>query len=88
MEKITMTRTTYELKEGTKGAYKETKSTTKEIDRTHYNYFIDAAPFFRRLGGSEYLEKSYTSAGYLVTRVTSKSPDRQIKKITTFKFEL
>jgi hypothetical protein len=87
MEKITMTRTTYELKEGTKGAYKETKTETREVDRQFHKNFTEAAPFFRRLGGSETLEREYTCRGYNVTKVTSKSPDRQKKIITTFKFE-
>ena len=76
----------YELKEGTKNAYQFIKSEVKEYDREQYRNYIEAAPFFRRLGGSEYLERAYTCAGYLVNRVISKSPDRKSKRIAKFYF--
>ena len=78
--------THYELKAGTKNAWREISTEAQDIPEEHYRNSVDAAPFFRRLGGSEYLERSYTGRGYLVTRIISKSPDRTKKTIRTFKF--
>lgn len=50
----------------------------------HWDRFVDAAPFFRRLGGSETLYRSYTTIGYRVTRVVSISSDRTIRQVHTF----
>ena len=47
----------------------------------------DAAPYFRRLGGSETLTREYTKRGYLVTQIVSKSPDRQTKVIRKYTFQ-
>ena len=47
----------------------------------------DTVKWFRRLGGSETVQRSYTSAGYLVTKLTSLSPDRQTKVIREYKFK-
>lgn len=81
-----MTRETWKLKEGRKAAYRLEATRTEEIDQMFYRNFIDAAPCFRRAGSKETLQRSYTHVGYLVTKVISVSPDREIKKITTFKF--
>ena len=78
--------TRYELKPGTKTVWQEVETETQEITERYYRNCVDASPFFRRLGGSEYLERSYTGRGYLVTRIISKSPDRTMKTIRTFKF--
>ena len=87
MEKIIQTSTKYTLKPGTKAAYQEVETKTEVIDRHHYNNFVEAAPFFRRLGGSETLKREHTCRGYNVTKVISTSPDKQTKRVTTFKFE-
>lgn len=87
MEKITMTITTYTLKAGTKGVYYQTETISREVTREFHRNFVEAAPFMRRLGGSESLEREYTCRGYNVTKVTSKSPDRNKKIVTSFKFE-
>ena len=47
----------------------------------------DTVKWFRRLGGSETVQRSYTNAGYLVTKLTSLSPDRQTKVIREYKFK-
>lgn len=77
--------THYELKAGTKNAWRETGTETQDIPEQHYRNSVEAAPFFRRLGGSEYLERNYTRQGYLVTRIISKSPDRTQKTIRVYK---
>jgi len=76
----------YEKKEGTKGVYNLVKTEEREMEREHYQNYVEAAPFFRRLGGSEYLARAYTCAGYLVNRNVSKSPDLNKKQIAKFYF--
>ena len=41
--------------------------------------------FFKKVGGYERASKSYTSAGYIVTRLTSISPDKTTKIVRTVK---
>lgn len=84
---ITMTKKNYVLKSGTKTVFVETKTETTTITEKEYNNIVEAAPFFRRLGGSETLRKSYTCAGYLVTKVTSKNPNRDEMTTRDFDFE-
>jgi len=81
-----MTKTSYELKEGTKTVYVETEKQYSFIDETEYNNIVDSSPFFRRLGGSETATKNYTCRGYKVVQLVSKSPDRQRKIVRTFDF--
>jgi len=47
----------------------------------------DTLKWFRRLGGSETAERSYTCRGYNVTKLISTSPDRETKIIRKFKFQ-
>ena len=75
-----------ELKEGRKTVYNELSREVESITEEQYNNIVDAAPFFRRLGGSEYLERGYTPKGYMVTRILSKSPDRENKTERIFNF--
>ena len=44
----------------------------------------DTLRFFRRLGGSETVVRSYTSQGLIPVRITSCDPSRTIKKVRTF----
>ncbi len=46
----------------------------------------DTLSWFRRLGGSESAQRSYTSYGYVIDKLTSSSPDRQIKNVREFNF--
>lgn len=85
-KKLTLTTQKFSIKPGTKTVYILDSEKTEEIDETHYNNVVDSSPFFRRLGGSEYHEKSYTCAGYVTTRLISKSPDRENKTIRLFNF--
>ena len=63
----------------------ETEMTT--IDQETYNNIFskETQAFFRRLGGYERTSKSYTTAGYIVTRLTSISPDKTTKIVRTIK---
>lgn len=78
---ITMTKESYK-KEGKK--WMLTATETKEITETQYHRIIDAKHFFTNLGGYERHTKSYTSAGYLVTRINSISPGRENKSVYQF----
>ena len=46
----------------------------------------DTLRWFRRLGGSEYAERSYTPHGYIVTRLVSSDPSRTVRKVRRFRF--
>jgi hypothetical protein len=46
----------------------------------------DTLKFFRRLGGTESAQYSYTCDGYTITFLTSTSPDKQKKTIREFSF--
>lgn len=84
---ITLKETRLELKDGTKTVYivTEEKPST-EITEDHYNNFIESAPFFRSLGGSETLTKGYTCEGYKVVKIVSKAPCKTEKVIREFDF--
>ena len=85
---ITLKETRFTLKDGTKTVFivAEDKE-TREITEEHYNNYIESAPFFRRLGGSETLTRGYTSAGYKVVKMVSKSPCKTEKVIREFNFK-
>ena len=83
-----LTRIEYSLKEGTKTVYVETDRETYQIPERHYNNIIDGMRFFRRLGGSETATRSYTSRGFKVVKLVSKSPDRQTKIVRVFNFDI
>lgn len=72
------TKTTYLIDEEKKGVI--SKRQYKNITND------DTIKFFRRLGGTETVERGYTSQGYLIYKLTSTSPDRQMKTIREFKF--
>ena len=80
------TETRQKHKAGTKTVFETTGESARAIDQTEFDNMTapDCLKFFRRLGGSEYVERSYTSAGYIVTRLISRSPERDIKVIRTF----
>jgi hypothetical protein len=46
----------------------------------------DTLRFFRRLGGYERLERSYTAYGFLPWLLTSISPCREIKKVREYSY--
>lgn len=84
--KILLNEKRHELKAGTKTVFKLIKEETREITEEQYNNIISAAPYMRRLGGSEYLVRGYTVRGYRVVSITSKNPDRTVKVIRKFNF--
>ena len=84
--KAQLTTIKYELKAGTKAAYAEVSREVQDIGEEHYNNLVDSAPFFRRLGGSETLQRCYTQYGYKVYKMISKSPCKQMKTIRELDF--
>lgn len=89
MNTIKMVQTTYELKPNTKTVWVEVETTEKQVDLAHLKRFTsdDTLKFFRRLGGIERVQRSYTIMGYLPTRVCLISPDKKLKKVTEFKID-
>ena len=83
-----LTRIEYVLKEGTETVYIETEREVYQIPEHHYNNIVDGMRFFRRLGGTETATRSYTSRGFKVVKLVSKSPDRQTKIVRTFNFDI
>lgn len=71
------------LKPGTKNAWVEKETIEQDIDRQHYDNVIGANQFFKS-HGRERMYRSYTSHGYLVTRIISKDPTGTLKTIRTF----
>ena len=86
---ITLTETRLSKNPNTKTTYvvdsKEVETVTEKQHRL--TTCDDTVKWFRRLGGSETVQRSYTSAGYLFTKLTSLSPDRQTKVIREYKFK-
>lgn len=86
MKTITMTTKTYKLKEGTKTVYELTSEKSAQITEQQYDSTagFDVQRDFRRLGGSETATMGYTSLGYKVIKLISKSPDRSTKIVREF----
>ncbi len=80
----------YNLKPNTKTVWIEDVSRchSEMITEQGYDNIVEASPFFRRLGGSETVKRTYTRAGYRVYEIISKSPDRQQKTIRSFNFDI
>ena len=62
----------------------EASKEEKEITQEYYNNVVNAKNFMKNLGGYERHEKSYTSIGYIVTRINSISPDKKDKSVYEF----
>ena len=84
-----MTKTSLVKNPNTKTTYFVDGQKTEQITKENYNNIVskDTQKWFRRLGGSETTKRTYTSRGYLITKLTSISPDRQNKSIYQFKFK-
>jgi len=72
----------------TKTTYILEEEITENLTKEQYTNITsdDTLKLFRRLGGIETAQRGYTCSGYLITKLTSKSPDKQLKIIRTFKF--
>ena len=88
--KITMTTKTFDRTESGKcWKSKPNELEVKELNEEQYNNMTsdDTCKFFRRLGGSETVTRSYTYYGYIPVEVISCNPDRSIRKVRSFKFD-
>ena len=87
MKAITLTTKEYSRTESGKSWKSQPDTTeTKEISRKFYDNMTseDTVKFFRRLGGSETVNRAYFSIGYLPQEISSIDPTRTIKKVRTF----
>ena len=83
-----MTQTRMFKNPNTKTTYIIDEEIKEVISKRQYNNITndDTIKFFRRLGGTETVERGYTSRGYLIYKLTSTSPDWQMKTIRKFEF--
>ena len=80
--KITMTQETYE-KLGRKNFPKNpTETETQEINARQLACYLSSISFF-----NDRVEKNYTPAGYIATRLTRTSPSKETKIIRRFRYE-
>lgn len=88
MYTITEIKQVYELKQGTKTAYKLIEEDTQVITNEQHELTTkpETLKYFRRLGGTETAQKGYTVGGYKVTKLTSKNTDKTLKIVRTYKF--
>jgi len=86
--KIELTEVRLEKNPNTKTTFNVVSESTEVITEQNYKNIIsdDWVKYMRRLGGVETITRGYTSAGYLVTRLVSTSPNKQNKTIREFSF--
>lgn len=79
----------YKKDPNTKTTYIKESEKTKEISLEQYENITskETLQWFRRLGGSETAVKTYTKLGYKTVKLTSSSPDKEVKVVRTFKFD-
>ena len=87
--KITLTETKLSKNPNTKTTYIVDSKETKEVTQEQHSLATndDTCKFFRRLGGSETKQMGYTFLGYVCTKLTSISPDRQTKIVREYSFK-
>lgn len=85
-----MIRQSYKLKAGTKNSWEFVEAEESLITESQYLNITnnDTLKYFRRLGGSESKTECYTCKGYRVSRLVSKNPNRDVKIVRTFDFEV
>jgi len=85
--KFNFTEETYSRTDSGKSWKSKPDTTKKEIVNVQHHHNMtcdDTCRWFRRLGGSESVTRSYTSQGYIVTRLVSMDPGRTVRKVRTF----
>ena len=72
----------------TKTTYIVEKDCTNLITEEQYRNITneDTIKWFRRIGGTESVTKSYTNYGYVPTRIVSTSPNKQDRTLRDFVF--
>lgn len=86
---ITLTETRLSKNPNTKTTYIVGSKETKEVTQEQYDFTTndETCKWFRRLGGSETKQMGYTFLGYICTKLTSVSPDRQTKIVREYSFK-
>jgi hypothetical protein len=86
---ITMKESKHSKKEGTKTVWILESEESRVICFDFHRDMTspDTLKFFRRCGGTETTQESYTSKGYLVTKLTSIKPAKEFKIVRTFDFD-
>ena len=86
---ITLTETRLIKNPNTKTTYIVESREVKEVTERQHNLCTnnDTVKWFRRIGGKETVQRSYTNAGYLVTKLISTSPDKQTKIVREYEFK-
>ncbi len=74
----------------TKTTYLLDEEDSSVIDERQYHNITcdDTLKWFRRFGGSETAERNYTELGYRVVKLTSTSPNKEMKTIRNFSFHV
>ena len=80
--KITMTKETYEKLGRKNFPKKATETEVKEINARQLACYLSSISFF-----NDRVERNYTPAGYIVTKLTCISPNKETKIIRKFKYE-
>ena len=80
--KITMTQETYEKLGRKNFPRKATETETQEINARQLACYLSSISFF-----GDRVERNYTPAGYIATKLTCTSPDKEIKIIRKFRYE-
>ena len=89
MKTIEMTKKVFRKNPNTKTTYILESTEVENIDEKTHGLTTSEATCktFRTVwGGSETVERAYTSQGYKVVKLTSTSPDKKTKIVRTFKF--
>jgi DNA gyrase/topoisomerase IV subunit B len=86
---ITLTETRLSKNPNTKTTYIVDNKETKEVTQEQYDLTTNdyTCKWFRRLGGSETKQMGSTFLGYVCTKLTSVSPDRQTKIVREYSFK-
>ena len=87
--KITQVTIKQTLKPNTQTVWENVSSSAiVEISEETYDFLTskDTRKFFRNMGGSESVSKSYTSVGYKIDQTTSTSPTKDARTIRIFEF--
>ena len=89
MLEITLITERYKKEENKKTVYKLVSEKTETIDIRVYNNITsdDTIKYFRRLGGTEIVQKRNTCIGHVITKLTGTSPDKQSTTVRNFKLE-